>query len=235
MPEETGVGNASDSGDAGNSGDAGEATQDGGKLEAWKSKAEVAEKALNEQKAVQSGLDKKIDTLSKQVDELKDEKVELQAEVGRLTKLANTDDVEAEFKEQMQSLQEQLDGLKGNLKAKEQEVTTLKQETERLNIVASEFPQMAPLVKAKALPSADDSESFREAMQQLAETFVSKGDVEAHARREGARPPSSPAGGEGATDISKIKANMDAARREGNKKEYEKWREQWFDWHDKKS
>lgn len=196
--------------------------------EAWKKKAEVADKALAEQRQIQAGLDQKVTQLSKQVEVLEGERDGLKAEVDKLKEITESDDVDQQFKQLLEASKKEIDDLKAKLQAAEKEAEALKADNERLNIVAAEFPTMAPLVKAGALPSASDPDAFREAMQELSEKFAPADVAKQKELERGARPPASP-GADGTPDsLSTIRKNMMQAHRDGDNEAFNKYQEEWF-------
>ena len=222
--------------EGGVSGDAQDTTASTGEASDLRQELQETQAALKEQQSVQSGLDKRINELKSAREKLASRNQELESEVERLSDLTMTDDVKSEYEEQLKkarlSAEEQTTELRGELDGLSGELESLKSQNERLRVLVSDFPDLNALVAADALPQAETIDDFRAKLEALGETFVSKADANAFARTQGSRPPSSPPA-ESPDSLDTIKERMDAARKNGNKEEYENLKEQWFDrWDD---
>jgi len=194
-------------------------------VSALRSKLQETESALKEQRSVQSGLDK-------QVNQLSQEREQLQSEIERLSELTMTDDVKSEYEKQLQEARSSAAELENELTSKlsgtESRLQQLESENERLRVLVGEFPHLSALVEADALPQAETVEEFKSKLERLSGTFVSKSAADEYARTKGARPPSSP-GIESKDDLDSIRAKMDAARKAGDDEKYRELTEVWYE------
>ena len=179
----------------------------------------------------------------------------LQRELDQLMKIrqgqdrANTqlqkerDDLQKKIEEltgQLKAYQTATDGNEEAIAAFEAEIARQKQEAaewrqkaeeaiaeaERLKIVAGEFPQMAPLVMAGALPQAGDVDEFRGKMEQLATAWSSAAEAAIQAR--GQHPAASP-GRSQTPDLETIKRQILAASAAGDMQRYQELQAQWHE------
>lgn len=188
--------------------------------------------ALEEQRSVQSGLDRQISTLKQQTQSLSEERDQLKADVERLQDtLTSTDDVKSKYEEQYQELQSKLSEreaeLSGELGNVTSQVDRLQAENQRLKVLVGEFPNLSALVEADALPQAETLDEFREKLDKLSGTFVSKQAAEDYARGKGSRPPASPPA-ETPSNLDDLQAKMDAAREANDWDKYRALSDQWM-------
>lgn len=156
---------------------------------------------IEELKSVQSGQDKTIAKLQDTVSTLQENRDELDTEVARLNEVLNADgDKSSTYEEQLRELRssaaERQNELEGKLESTNQEIQSLQAENERLKVLVGEFPQLAALVQADALPQAADIDEYRTKLGALSENFVSKADADTFQRTKDSRPPSSPGKGQ---------------------------------------
>jgi len=234
MPEkETGATTETESGV---SGDAKDTSSSTGEASALRQKLQETQAALKEQQSIQSGLDKQISKLQAENESLAGEKSQLESEVERLNDLTMTDDVKSEYEEQLKkarlSAEEKTSELQGELTGLSGRVETLQEQNQRLRVLVSDYPNLNALVAADALPQAEDIDEFRTKLEALGNTFVSKADADAFAKTKGARPPSSPPT-ETDDSLETLKDRMDAARKNGNREEYESLKDKWYEAWDK--
>jgi len=178
---------------------------------------QTLEAQLAEQKAIQSGLDKRVAQLMQQVATTAQEKKEL---ADRLAAAGQTG-------QELELLRQKVAASDGERTALEQQVAAAKTQAERVGIVASEFPALAPLVAAGALPEAKDNDEFRAKLKGMAEAFSANAQVQFQTMAAGARPPASPPAGTPG-DPKAIQRDMLAALRDNDFTKYNTLKEQWY-------
>ena len=177
--------------------------------------------ALAEQRRIQSGLDKTIA-------DLKTEGAKLTAEVERLNKVAFAgDDVKSGYEEELGGVRDELAQAKGQATTLQQQLEAQVQEIEQLRIIAAEFPGLAPLLTAGALPKAADADDFRAKMQVLSEQFVPTAQAAARTKSLGSRPPASPPASQ-KVNADSLADDMSTALKAGDMARFTELREQWY-------
>ena len=177
--------------------------------------------SLAEQRKIQSGLDKTIA-------DLKAESAKLTAEVARLNEVAFSDgDVKSKYEETLGGVRDELTQVQGQATTLQQQLEAQAQEIEQLRIIAAEFPGLAPLLTAEALPRAASVDDFRAKMQALSEQFVPTGQAAAHAKAQGSRPPASPPASQ-TISTDTLADEMSVALKAGDMARFTELREQWY-------
>jgi len=178
---------------------------------------QTLEAQLAEQKAIQSGLDKRVAQLMQQVANDSKEKKDL---ADKLAAAGQTG-------QELELLRQKVAASDGEKTALEQQIAAIKVQAERVGIVASEFPALAPLVAAGALPEAKDNDEFRAKLKGMADAFNANAQVTFQTMAAGARPPASPPAATPG-DSRAIQRDMLAALRDNDFTKYNTLKEQWY-------
>lgn len=143
--------------------------------------------ALDEQKRIQSGLDR---TLSRREERIQ----ELEGNLDRYRTIANdSEGTLREITEERDALTEQLSELEGVQSEYEQ----VQRDYGRLQIVMNEHPELSYLAANDALPQAEDDDEFRAKLDSIAEAGNFAAENRANEKLSGSRPPASPPAGQG--------------------------------------
>jgi len=174
---------------------------------------------LEEQRRIQSGLDRANSSLQEQVETSQTRIQELTSRLEAYnTADGATNDVLTDYMHQLEVLAADRDQWHRQAEA------AIAQES-RVRIVASEFPGLTPLIGANALPQADNDEGFRASLLQLQDNFASAAETRQADHVRGVKPPAAPpASPTPDTDI--LKKQMLAA--EPGSEEFNRAREQWY-------
>lgn len=181
------------------------------------------EAQIKELKGIQSGQDKSIGRLTAQLANATQENERLQRQLAELDQQATGESDELqELKQTVES------ATAANVQLREQ-LEAARQENQRTRIVASEFPILAPMLKAGALPHAETDAEFRQKLSDMAGAFSAQADAVFRARVDGAVPvPASPSRENAPPNREDLWGRMLAAQRAGNDEEYEQLRELWY-------
>lgn len=185
----------------------------------------VLRQQLDEQKRIQSGLDRTVAQYQKQLTDSNDKIQELSAQLRSYDAATIGDegaisDLQAEIERQRQELLQ----FQQNLES----VTT---ENAQLKVLMGEYMgdnPVAKLVEADALPKATDLDEFRQKMNIAVGGLASAAENQTFVRLHGQRPPASPAGGGSLPSTDELKAKMDKAQQDGDWAEYAKYKDQWY-------
>lgn len=190
-------------------------------VEAGISEADVTalQQQLDEQRRIQSGLDKANSNLQGQVETSQARIQELQTRLEAYnTADGATNDVLTDYMNQLEATATERD------QWKQQAEAAILSES-RVRIVASEFPGLTPLIDVKALPQATDEEDFRTSLLALQDSFASAADIQRATQLHGNKPPAAPpAGAPANTDT--LKKQMLAS--EPGSEEFHRARDQWY-------
>lgn len=174
---------------------------------------------LEEQRRIQSGLDRANSSLQDQVEASESRLQELSTRLEAYnTADGATNDVLTDYMNQLEAVAAERDNWRQQAEA------AIRSES-RVRIVASEFPGLTPLIDANALPQADDDEAFRANLLTLQGSFASAAEVRRAELMHGVKPPAAPPTNAPA-DLSAIKRQMLAA--EPDSEDYYRARDQWY-------
>jgi hypothetical protein len=225
LEETTGQGApATDAGDGQGTTVAPDATPVAGATEAPQAGADTAalQAQLDEQRRIQAGLDKRIAQLTAQLG------VEQQAKETLVAQLQEAQSGTSASAEELESMRQTLEALQGEKGVWEQQLAATQAHAERLQVVATEFPALAPLVEASALPQAADMDEFRQKLGSMAQAFTAQATAAYQQMAEGTKPPASPPASTQSADLDTLHRSMLTALKDGKMEEYDALREQWY-------
>lgn len=181
--------------------------------------AQELRRELEEQRRIQSGLDRANSSLQGQVET---SKTRIQELTTRLEAYNTADgannDVITDYVNQLEAVAAERDEFR------QQAEEAILSES-RVRIVASEFPGLAPLIDARALPQAADDETFRTSLTALQDALGSAADAQHTEHISGAHPPAAPPAS-ASLDVNAIKRQMMSA--EPGSEEFNRARDQWY-------
>ena len=174
---------------------------------------------LEEQRRIQSGLDRANSSLQDQVETSQTRIQELTTRLEAYnTADGATNDVLTDYMNQLEALAAERD------QWQQQAEAAIVQES-RVRIVASEFPGLTPLIDANALPQATDDESFRTSLLQLQDNFASAAELRQADHVRGVKPPAAPPASP-TPDTDVLKRQM--LKAEPGSETFNRAREQWY-------
>lgn len=180
---------------------------------------EALQQQLEEQRRIQSGLDRANSSLQGQVETSQTRIQTLQTRLEAYnTADGATNDVLTDYMNQLEAVTTERN------QWQQQAEEAIRSES-RVRIVASEFPGLTALIDAHALPQAPDNDSFRANLTALQDALGSAAEVRASALVHGAKPPAAPPSNPPG-DINAIKRQMLAA--EPGSEEFDRARDQWY-------
>jgi chromosome segregation ATPase len=168
---------------------------------------------LADQKQIQAGLDRANRKLQEQLAASSGQISELEGQLEQYSAVTSSNEgVIADYQQQITDLKAQRDEW-------QQQTQAAMDRQERLAIVVGEYPNLAPLVRADALPQAETVEEFREKLSGLAEVIPQQG-------APVSRPPASPPA-QGAPNLATLGQQIVAASAAGNEDEIKRLKAQW--------
>lgn len=190
-------------------------------VEAEISEADVTalQQQLDEQRRIQSGLDRANSSLQGQVETSQTRIQELQTRLEAYnTADGATSDVLTDYMNQLEATAVERD--QWQQRAEE----AIRSET-RVRIVAAEFPGLTPLIDAHALPQAADDDAFRTSLLALQESFASAAEAQHAVQVRGNKPPAAPPANT-SPNTDTLKKQMLAS--EPGSEEFRRARDQWY-------
>jgi septal ring factor EnvC (AmiA/AmiB activator) len=177
---------------------------------------------LEEQRSIQAGLDRRVAQLTAQLG------VELKAKEELDAKLQEAQSGTTAGAQELENLRQTLAALEGEKGQWEQQLAASQAHAERLQVVATEYPALAPLVEGNALPQAKDMDEFRQKLGAMATAFNAQATAAYQQMADGVKPPASPPASTQPANLDTIHRDMLAALKEGKTDEYNRLREQWY-------
>lgn len=179
--------------------------------------AEDIQKTIEEYRRIQSGLQSALERARRELEEARKSITATEQEKQQLA--AQIADYEAKLKELSEALE------RHQLEAK-----TRAAEARRAHIVATQFPHLAPLLEAGALPAYENDEQFAEALQKISGALLKAAQSQMAAAMAGAKPAASPpAGGRSPADPDKLWKEMQIAMEKGDWETYSRLRDEWYE------
>jgi len=185
------------------------------------STAQALQSQLEEQRKIQAGQDKRIAQLTAQVAQLQTEKD------GLTEQLAQAQSTSGDTDAQLAELTTQVQTVTGEKAALEQQLADIQAEAERVQLVATEFPALAPLLSEGALPQAESTDELREKLGRMNQAFGAMANAHAQTLIEGGKPPATPPAN-ASPDPDALKRDMLAASKEGDRDRFAELQEQWY-------
>jgi DNA repair exonuclease SbcCD ATPase subunit len=177
---------------------------------------------LEEQRSIQAGLDRRVAQLTAQLG------VEQQTKETLTAQLQELQSGTTEGTQELESLRQTLTTLEGEKAQWEQMLAVTQDHAERIRVVATEFPALAPLVEANALPEAKDLDEFRQRLGSMATAFTAQANAAYQQMAEGVKPPASPPASMQPANLDTLHRSMLTALKDGKTEEYNRLREQWY-------
>jgi TolA-binding protein len=193
----------------------GEGTQNGGQDTAQQ--LVEANAQIEQLRKLQSGETKRVSQLTEQLRLSQERVAELEKSLAEATEGITQRDEQLKV---LPDLQAQLGELTEAANARSAEA-------QRAQLVATEFPMLAPLLETGGLPALTDADDFRAKAAKIVTALGITADQQYKRQMEGTKPPASPAAG-ASVDADAIQDAMWAAFRSGDQKEYERLRDEWY-------
>jgi len=186
--------------------------------------AEQLQAQLVEQRKIQAGLDKRVAQLTAQLG------VEAKAKEDLTTKLTAAQTGATEGTQELDTLRQTVAALETEKTVWEGQLDATKAQTERIRVVAAEFPALAPLVEAGALPEAKDMDEFRQKLTTMATALNAQATAAFQQLAAGVKPPASPpaASSPAGADLDSLHAQMAVALKDRQMETYNALRERWY-------
>jgi len=189
-------------------------------LESLKAQLAEREALLEEQRKVQSGLDRRVSQLQEQLKLAEQEKQDLTKQLDELRSAASGASEELEqYKARVPELESKL----GEMEAQLQQHSSA---AEQARIVATEFPMLAPLLETGGLPQFTEADEFREKLDKIVSALNLAGQQQFQRQAAGAHPPASPPA-QPTLNSNQILADMLKASEEQDWDRYNQLAEQW--------
>jgi len=176
---------------------------------------------LDEQKKIQAGQDRLIAQLKQQVATTLTEKDTLATQLAEIQGQAGEGQQELETLRQKSNTYE---AEKADLQAR---VDAVALESERVKLVASKYPALAPLMEQGALPPAKDMAEFEQKLATLQQALTAQTQATVNQALQGIKPPASPPAGP-TVNLDSLAKDMLAAARAGEMDKLAQLKEQWY-------
>jgi TolA-binding protein len=216
MPDQTTPGAGTPPTPDGDPNDGGSATQNGDQSTVQQQLAE-ANAQIEQLRKLQSGETKRVSQLTEQLRLSQERVAELEKALVEATEGITQRD------EQLKVLPE----LQAQLGELTEAANAHSAEAQRAQLVATEFPMLAPLLETGGLPALEDADDFRAKAERIVTALGITADRQYQQQMEGVKPPAAPAAG-AKVDADDIFDNMMAAHRRGDTEEYNRLRDEWY-------
>lgn len=179
-------------------------------------------KQLEDQKSIQSGLDRRVGQLTEQLGLVQTDNTRL------IDELKQSRETSSSAVTELETLKTQFSETQAQLAKFQDQAAAQGAEAQRAKMVATEFPALAPLLDAGGLPEFTDADEFRGKLQGIMGAMNISANNQYQAKMQGAKPPASPGAGSAPGDASAIRADMVKAADEGDWDRYETLTAQWY-------
>jgi TolA-binding protein len=198
----------------------GEGTQNGTQDQGQQMQAQLAEAnaQIEQLRKLQSGETKRVSQLTEQLRVSQERVAELEGS------LAEALETIAQRDEQLQVLPE----LQSQLGELTEAANARSAEAQRAQLVATEFPMLAPLLETGGLPALTDADDFRAKAQKIVTALGITADQQYKRQMEGTKPPATPPAG-ATVDPDSIYAPMMDALKRGDMEEYRRLSAEWYE------